>query len=218
MKESQHIEWKEAWRDEYLMWLCGFANAEGGVLVIGRNDKGEAVGVKDAPRLLQEIPNKVRDILGIMVDVNLIEEAGKEILEIVVEPYPSPVSYKGDYHYRRGSTKQELKGAAFNGSFRSEAMLPKQGAQPESRPETGPESISLEMRVLALLASTGPMSKSALSAVLGQKEVSGHLNQLMRRLVTDQWVAYTIPDKPQSRLQKYRLTAEGRVRLMENGK
>jgi ATP-dependent DNA helicase RecG len=70
------------------------------------------------------------------------------------------------------------------------------------------------------------MSKSALSAALGQKEVSGHLNQLMRRLVADQWVAYTIPNKPRSRLQKYRLTAEGSVRLatlqrsqwrMENG-
>src|SRR4030095_1398994 len=77
MKETQHIEWKESWRDEYLRWICGFANAEGGVLVIGRNDKGEAVGVKDASRLLQDIPNKVRDILGIMVDVNLIEEAGQ---------------------------------------------------------------------------------------------------------------------------------------------
>ena len=114
MKENQRIEWKESWRDEYLKWICGFANAEGGVLVIGRNDKGEAVGVKDAPRLLQDIPNKVRDILGIMVDVNLLEEAGKETLEIVVEPYPSPVSHKGEYHYRSGSTKQELKGAALD--------------------------------------------------------------------------------------------------------
>ena len=56
----------------------------------------------------------MRDILGIMVDVNLIEEAGKETLEIVVEPYPSPVSYKGEYYYRSGSTKQELKGAALD--------------------------------------------------------------------------------------------------------
>jgi ATP-dependent DNA helicase RecG len=46
MKETQHIEWKESWRDDYLKWICGFANAEGGVLVIGRNDKGIAVGVK----------------------------------------------------------------------------------------------------------------------------------------------------------------------------
>ena len=40
MKESQHTEWKESWRDEHLRWVCGFANAEGGVLVIGRNDNG----------------------------------------------------------------------------------------------------------------------------------------------------------------------------------
>src|SRR5262249_16247600 len=98
-------------------------------------------------------------------------------------------------------------------TFRPEAILPKARSKPESQPETIPESMSVEARVLALLASTGSMSKSALSTALGQKEVSGHLNQLMRRLVDDQWVAYTIPDKPQSRLQKYRLTAEGRVRL-----
>ncbi|HEY5523030.1 MAG TPA: ATP-binding protein [Desulfuromonadaceae bacterium] len=48
MKEHQHIEWKETWRDEYLKWICGFANAEGGVLVIGRNDRGEVIGLKDA--------------------------------------------------------------------------------------------------------------------------------------------------------------------------
>ena len=35
MKEHQQVEWKESWRDEYLRWICGFANAEGGVLVIG---------------------------------------------------------------------------------------------------------------------------------------------------------------------------------------
>ena len=67
MKESQRIEWKETWRDEFLKWICGFANAEGGVLHIGRNDRGVVVGVPNAARLLEEIPNKVRDILGIIV-------------------------------------------------------------------------------------------------------------------------------------------------------
>ena len=122
MKENQHIEWKEFWRDEYLKWICGFANAEGGVLIIGRNDKGAAVGLTDARRLLEEIPNKVRDILGIMVKVNLRQENEKEYVEIVVDPYPYPVSYKGEYHYRSGSTKQELKGAALD-----RFLLAKQG-------------------------------------------------------------------------------------------
>ena len=61
MKEHQHTEWKESWRDEYLRWICGFANADGGLLVIGRNDKGVVVGVPNAKKLLEDLPNKVRD-------------------------------------------------------------------------------------------------------------------------------------------------------------
>ncbi len=38
--ENQKIEWKETWRDEYLRWICGFANAQGGVLIIGKNNQG----------------------------------------------------------------------------------------------------------------------------------------------------------------------------------
>ena len=114
MKEQQNIEWKQSWRDDYLRWICGFANAEGGTLVIGKNDRGEVVGVANAARLLEDIPNKVRDILGIVVAVNLHSEAGLDWLDIVVDAYPSPVSYKGEYHLRSGSTKQELRGAALD--------------------------------------------------------------------------------------------------------
>ena len=132
MSEHQQREWKAVWRDEYLKWICGFANAEGGVLEIGRSDAGEPVGVADAARLLEDIPNKVRDVLGIMVDVNLREEADKALLEIVVPAYPSPVSYKGEYHYRSGSTKQELKGAAL-----SRFLLRKQGLHWDGVPLPG---------------------------------------------------------------------------------
>ena len=114
MKEHQTVEWKQSWRDEYLKWICGFANAQGGTLVIGKNDNGEVVGLTNAAKLLEDIPNKVRDILGMVVPVNLHSEGGKDWLEIVVEAYPSPISYKGEYHYRSGSTKQELKGAALD--------------------------------------------------------------------------------------------------------
>ena len=108
------MEWKESWRDEYIKWICGFANAQGGILIIGKNDKGEITGVANATSLSVDIPNKVRDMLGIMVDVNVLQENEKPYLEIVVEPYPYPINYKGQYHYRSGSTKQELKGNALN--------------------------------------------------------------------------------------------------------
>ena len=112
--ENQNVEWKESWRDEYLKWICGFANANGGILVIGKNDKGAITGIPNAKKLLEQIPNKVVSLLGIMVDVNLHAKENKNYIEIIVDAYPYPVSYKGQYHYRSGSTKQELKGAALN--------------------------------------------------------------------------------------------------------
>jgi ATP-dependent DNA helicase RecG len=57
---------------------------------------------------------KVRDILGILVNVNLLTEKDRQYIEIEIEAYPAPISYKGQYHYRTGSTKQELKGAALD--------------------------------------------------------------------------------------------------------
>ena len=114
MTESQNIEYKSSWRDEYLKWICGFANANGGSIFIGKDNAGNVVGITDVKKLLEEIPNKVRDILGILVDVNLHTTAQGDFIEIIVEGYPYPVNYKGQYHYRSGSTKQELKGAALD--------------------------------------------------------------------------------------------------------
>lgn len=112
--ESQNIEFKLSWRDEYLKWICGFANAYGGTVFIGKDDSGNVIDLRDAKKLLEEIPNKVRDILGILVDVNLHQTDQGKFIEILVEQYPYPVNYKGQYHYRSGSTKQELKGAALD--------------------------------------------------------------------------------------------------------
>jgi len=76
MPESHNTEWKRTWRDDYVKWICGFANANGGVIEIGRADDGTPVGVPDAARLLEDVPNKVRDILGIMLESNLV--AGRQ--------------------------------------------------------------------------------------------------------------------------------------------
>lgn len=108
MREHQNMEWKESWRDDYLRWICGFANAEGEVA-------GEVAAV-----------------------------------------------------------------------------------QPES----------LRLRVLAMLAD-GPLSKAQISSRLGHKEISGQLNKVMRLLLAEDNIEYTLPNKPSSRLQKYRLTAKG---------
>lgn len=114
MAETQNIEYKQSWRDEYLKWICGFANANGGSIFIGKDDNGNVVGVTDSKKLLEDIPNKIRDVLGILSDVNLHTTTQGDFIEIIVEGYPYPVNYKGQYHYRSGSTKQELKGIALD--------------------------------------------------------------------------------------------------------
>ena len=112
MGESQDIEYKESWRDEYLKWVCGFANARGGKIYIGVRDDGEVIGVPDSKKLLEDIPNKIKDTIGIIADVNLLSKDGKDYIEIKVNSSSYPVSYKGEYHYRSGSTKQQLRGAS----------------------------------------------------------------------------------------------------------
>lgn len=132
MAENQNIEWKESWRDEYLKWICGFANAQGGKIYIGTADDGTVIGVPDSKKLLEDIPNKVRDILGIIVDVNLLTQDGKDFIEICVNASSYPVNYKGEYHYRSGSTKQLLRGASL-----TEFLLSKTGYRWDAVPVDG---------------------------------------------------------------------------------
>ncbi len=114
MPEQQNIEYKSSWHDDYLKWIGGFANAQGGRIYIGKDDAGKVVGLEDYKSLMDEIPNKIKNNLGITAEVNLLQEDGKHFIEIVVQPYSVPISLRGRYYYRSGSVKQELTGAALN--------------------------------------------------------------------------------------------------------
>ena len=114
MPEQQNIEYKQSWHDDYLKWVCGFANAQGGLIFIGKDDKGKVVGVDDYKKLMDDLPNKIRNTMGISAEVNLHHENEKYFIEIVTHPYSVPISVRGRYYYRSGSTKQELTGASLN--------------------------------------------------------------------------------------------------------
>jgi ATP-dependent DNA helicase RecG len=63
---------------------------------------------------------------------------------------------------------------------------------------------SLTERIVALLAA-GPRSKSEIAASIGIRGVTGNLNQAVRKLLAEGVIVMTLPEKPNSRLQKYRL-------------
>jgi len=114
MPEQQNIEYKQSWHDDYLKWVCGFANAIGGIIYIGKDDSGNVVHMPDYKALMETIPNKIRDLMGIICDVQLHTESGKNYISIQVNPYTVPVSLRGRYYYRSGSTKMELTGVELN--------------------------------------------------------------------------------------------------------
>ena len=115
MSEKQNIEYKENWKDDWLKWICGFANAQGGKLYVGKDDKGNPTGnLRNPKKLMEDLPNKIKDTIGIFVNVNQLEEDGKAYIEIDVKPSPFPVNYGGEYFVRSGATNQQLIGQTLN--------------------------------------------------------------------------------------------------------
>ena len=87
--------------------VCGFANAQGGILEIGRNDRGVITGVSNAAKLLEELPNKIRTTMGIIADVNLCNKSSRDCIVIEVAAHHNAISYRGRYYYRTGSTNKQ---------------------------------------------------------------------------------------------------------------
>ena len=71
-QESQTVEWKWTWQDDYLKWLCGYANTDGGVLNIGVNDDGYVVGIEETKKMLESLPSKINDVCERIADFSVI--------------------------------------------------------------------------------------------------------------------------------------------------
>lgn len=110
-KENQLIEFKSDWRNEHLKIISAFANGDGGELLIGLDDKGKPVGLKNSAKLLEDIPNRIRNKLGIIPSVKLEKDKNKEIMRIGISPSSVPISYDGRYYLRSGSTTFALEGS-----------------------------------------------------------------------------------------------------------
>lgn len=106
--ENQRTEFKEIWKDEYMKTLAAFANTVGGNLFVGRNNKGEDIGIDNVQYLLENLPNKIIQKLNIHPIVKHLKSEDKDLLEIEVLPYDAAISYNGKFYIRTGSTTQEL--------------------------------------------------------------------------------------------------------------
>ena len=114
-------------------------------------------------------------------DPELIEG---DIFRIIVK-YPDSAIYENDLAF-------------------TEQVTPTVRAQVEARVEA-----QVNRRIL-LACAEAPQSSAEIAASLGHKQLSGNLRKALPELRKAGFIEYTIPDKPNSRLQKYRLTDAGK--------
>jgi len=143
MKENQNIEFKSSWHDDYLKWICGFANAQGGTIFIGKDDNGKVIGLQEHKKLLDEIPNKIHNLLGIIPQINIRKSGTLHFIEIKVSPCSAPISFRGRYYYRSGSTKQELTGSAL-----TDFLLRKFGKTWDDVTETSAKYNDIDLKIV----------------------------------------------------------------------
>lgn len=122
MSENQNLEYKLNWRDDYLKTVCAFANTQGGSLFIGKNDNGSPTDLPDYNKLMEDLPNKIRNHLGIIADIKLHISEQIHFIEISVSTSTVAISYHGKYYVRIGTTTMELIGNSL-----SEFLIRKSG-------------------------------------------------------------------------------------------
>ncbi len=154
--DARPVERKRSWRDEHLDCICGLANGRGGVLEIGRVGRGEVVGVADVLRLLDEIPRRVRSVLGIVVNVDIGRDCGRDYLRIVVPSHPTPVGFPRESRQPVDDAPRESRRQP-DDSARNQ---PERQSQPENRQKTAD-------RIIAILRENPHASRRGIVAALG---------------------------------------------------
>jgi ATP-dependent DNA helicase RecG len=165
-----------------------------GVLIPG-------LSLDDLPRGISRLRNRV--ISRVFRELGLIEQWGSGIPVILEEAasqhLPPPLFEEVGLRFRVTLPLAQASSPA-QGQSRP------RGA--ESRAESLAEGGLAEMVIQAL--ADGPLSKSGIARALGRDSVSGALNRTIRQLLDRDEIGYTLPETPNSRLQKYRRLGHSR--------
>ena len=101
--------------------ICAFANATGGVILIGVDDAGVVVGVEDHNRLKSQVQSIARSAdPPVAVEV---ESEGDVLCVTVPEQHGKPYSFGGRFFVREGATSQQLSRDEIRAFFFEEGLI-----------------------------------------------------------------------------------------------
>lgn len=101
--------------------ICAFANATGGVILIGVTDAGEIVGVKDHNRLKSEVQAVARSAEPpIAVEIESVDEV---LVVTVPAQHSKPYSFGGKFFIREGASSQQMTRSEIREFFYKEGLI-----------------------------------------------------------------------------------------------
>ena len=109
--ESRTLEFKSSFDRETIETVVAFANAGGGVILIGVSDKGVVTGVSLGKETMNEWLGQIKSATSPMVipDIEAHSGEGKTVVAIIVGEYPvKPVNTRGKYFKRIASSNYQL--------------------------------------------------------------------------------------------------------------
>lgn len=127
--ETQEVEFKESCpsKEHLARIICGFANTDGGFLILGADRKGQIKGLNgDLDKLQQDIANVNQDIFSpplISTKVHSIEKHSLVIVEIKKANDKNAHSYEGIVYVRIGSTTHRLEGQSLFAFLKNKQIL-----------------------------------------------------------------------------------------------
>jgi len=119
--EGFTTEFKQAGTSNLGREICAFANATGGVILIGVTDSGDIVGVDDHNRLKSEVQAIARSAEPpIAVDIESVERV---LYVIVPEQHSKPYSFGGKFFMREGASSQQMSREEIREFFFKEGLI-----------------------------------------------------------------------------------------------
>lgn len=209
LPEGRRLEFKETLPSnaDFTKTVIAFANDAGGELFIGvKNNPRSLIGIPE--NQLDGIENKISNIIHdsctpiIQPEISFLEENKKYFIRIYIHKGSKPPYFL--------KNKGKDQGTSFRVAFINQNYLQQQKLQQELQHELKHElqHESLFTKVLKIISSKGINTKG-IATILEQKSISGQLKKTLSNLLEKALIEWTIPEKPKSKNQQYRITDRG---------